>query len=317
MVTDTRKHGQILILSNTFAATQIACEQLRKVGFSVVIPPALAVTEKSAWIQNALHKACAVIVGHDRIDRYLIENSPLLKVIAKQGVGLDSIDVQAAKEYGITVLTAAGGNSDSVADLAILLMLAVSRRLIPANDMVRQGGWDRIVGHEVWNKNLGLVGFGEIGQRVARRARGFSMSIGYYDLIDYPETEKKLQAAKMDLFDLVSWADYVSIHLPLNPHTAKFVNDKVLSLMKPTAYLINTSRGGVIDEAALYDFLVNNRIAGAGLDVFEKEPPQDLALSQLPNVVATPHMAAYTVEAIERVSMQVAHSVIDTLKSTL
>lgn len=316
MVNGTRAHGLILVLSNTFAATQSACERLNTEGYQVLIPPALAAAEKDAWIQNTMNKASAVIVGHDRIDRNLIENSPLLKVIAKQGVGLDSIDVQAAQEHDITVLTAAGGNSDSVADLTILLMLAVSRRLIPANSMVRQGGWDRIIGHEVWNKNLGLLGFGEIGQRVAQRARGFSMSIAYYDIIDYPETEKNLQAIKMDLFNLVSWADYVSVHLPLNPHTAKFVNQTLLSSMKPTAYLINTSRGGVIDEAALYDFLVNNKIAGAGLDVFEKEPPQDLAISRLPNVVATPHMAAYTFEAIERVSMQVADSVIAALKPT-
>ncbi|MHB8089473.1 MAG: phosphoglycerate dehydrogenase [Anaerolineaceae bacterium] len=307
-------HGEILVLSNTFAATPVACDYLAKNGYQVVIPPKLAPVEKDAWLEAAMKKSSAVIVGHDRIDRHLIENSPLLKVIAKQGVGLDNIDTQAANEHQVRVLTAAGGNSDSVADLAMLLILAVSRKVIPANNMVRQGGWDRVIGHEVWNKNLGLVGFGEIGQRVARRAKGFSMSIAYYDIMEYPEAEQSLGAAKMDLPDLLSWADYVSLHLPLNPQTAKIVNGELLSLMKQTACLINTSRGGVIDETALYDSLVNHRIAGAGLDVFEKEPPTDLALVQLANVVATPHMAAYTTEAIERVSMQVAQSVIDTLQ---
>lgn len=315
MVNKSSPRGSILVLSNTFATTQIACDYLKNNGYQVVIPPKIAAAEKSNWIQNELGKSTAVIVGHDRIDRHLLENAPKLRVIAKQGVGLDNIDTKAAEEHRVKVLTAAGGNSDSVADLTMLLILAVSRKLIPANAMVRQGGWDRIVGREVWQKNLGLVGFGEIGQRVAARAKGFSMSIAYYDIVEYPEIEDTLGAVKMKLRDLAAWADYLSIHLPLNSYTAKMINEQLLACMKPTAYLINTSRGGVIDETALYQFLLENKIAGAGLDVFEKEPPVELDLMQLPNVVATPHMAAYTVEAIERVSMQVATSVIDALIS--
>lgn len=307
--------GEILVLSNTFAATPVACDYLTDNGYQVVLPPKLPFSEKIIWMEAALQKSCAVIVGHDRIDRKLIENSPLLRVIAKQGVGLDNIDTQAAKDHSVKVLTAAGGNSESVADMAMLLILAVSRKIIPATSMVRQGGWDRVVGNEVWNKKLGLVGFGEIGQRVAIRAKGFSMSIGYYDIIDYSSAEDSIGAVKMDLQDLMAWADYISLHLPLNPKTEKIINANLLSLMKPTAFLINTSRGGVIDEKALYEFLANNQIAGAGLDVLEMEPPTDLSLAQLPNVVATPHMAAYTFEAIERVSMQVAISVIEALRS--
>lgn len=307
--------NEILVLSNTFATTPVACDYLTDNGYQVVLPPQLPSGEKTIWMEAALQNSCAVIVGHDRIDRKLIENSPLLRVIAKQGVGLDNIDTQAAKDHGVVVLTAAGGNSESVADMAMLLILAVSRKIIPATSMVKHGGWDRVVGNEVWKKKLGLVGFGEIGQRVAARAKGFSMSVAYYDIIDYPSAEESIGAVKMDLPDLMAWADYVSLHLPLNPKTEKIINANLLSLMKPTAFLINTSRGGVIDEKALYDFLVNHQIAGAGLDVFEMEPPTDLSLAQLPNVVATPHMAAYTFEAIERVSMQVAISVIEALRS--
>lgn len=305
--------GRVIVLSNTFAGTQVACEQLTNAGFQLIIPPPLTAEDKQSWLKTNIRSAQAVIVGHDRIDRELIQSSPDLKVIAKQGVGLDGIDLKAAEEKGITILTAAGGNSDSVADLTILLILAISRNLIKANSVVKDGRWDRIVGHEVWTKKLGLIGFGEIGQRVAQRALGFSMQIGYFDIVNHEESSKKLRAAKMDLHELMSWADYISVHLPLNKHTQKFINQNLLSMMKPTAYLINTSRGGVIDERALYEHLVNNRIAGAGLDVFETEPPLDLALSKLPNLIATPHMASYTVEAINRVSMQIAEAVIRAL----
>jgi D-3-phosphoglycerate dehydrogenase len=307
--------GKILVLSNTFAQTQKACDFLAEGGYQVVLPPPLEVSEKSKWVKNEFQKVSAVIVGHDRIDKEIIDSAPLLRVIAKQGVGLDGIDTLAAKEHGIKVLTAAGGNSDSVADLAILLLLAVSRKLVIANNLVSNGGWGRIVGHEVWNKNLGIIGFGEIGQRVASRAKGFSMQVAYYDVVDHADAEKEIGAVRMDLPALMAWSDYVSIHIPLNQHTHKLIDAPLLSFMKPTAYLINTSRGGVIDEGALIEALQNERIAGAGLDVFEQEPPSDLTLAKLPNVVATPHMAAYTVEAIERVSMQVANAVLDALKT--
>jgi D-3-phosphoglycerate dehydrogenase len=307
--------GNIVVLSNTFARTKVACDFLINAGYNINILPALEGQQKKDWIRSNLQKADAVIVGHDRIDKELIENSQSLRVIAKQGVGLDNIDTLVAKDRNIKVITATGGNSDSVADLAFLLILAVSRQLILANDVVRNGKWDRIVGFELRNKNLGIIGFGEIGQRVAARAKGFSMSIAYYDIIEHCEAEHLYSAKKMDLLDLMAWADYVSIHIPLNANTKKIINANLFSLMKPTSFLINTSRGGVVDEKALYEFLINNRIAGAGLDVFELEPPNDLSLARLPNVIATPHMAAYTFEAIEQVSMQVANSVLESLRN--
>lgn len=306
--------GKILVLSNSFTRSQDAINLLTEKGWQIEIPPQLDANEKGNWIKNALAKASAVIVGHDHIDRSLIETSPLLKVIAKQGVGTDSIDINAAKEKGIKIVTAAGANSESVADLAFLLMLAVSRQLIPANIMVKDGGWDRVFGHEVWNKNLGIIGFGEIGQRVAHRAKGFSMKISYYDIIEHKEAEQLIGATRKELSELMSWADFISIHLPLNAHTAGTINGNLLSVMKPSAYLINTSRGGVIDEVALLKALIDHKIAGAGLDVFVDEPLKDLTIAQLPNVVATPHMAAYTFEATERVSIQVANSILEALE---
>ncbi len=307
--------GNIVVLSNTFARTKVACDFLINAGYNLNILPILEGQQKIDWIKRNLHIAIAVIVGHDRIDKELIENSPSLRVIAKQGVGLDNIDTLAAKGRGIAVITATGGNSDSVADLTFLLILAISRKLILANDVVRNGKWDRIVGNELCNKNLGIIGFGEIGQRVAARATGFSMTIAYYDIIEHRVAEQLFRATKMDLLKLMAWADYVSIHIPLNASTKKIINADLLSLMKPTSFLINTSRGGVVDEKALYDALLNNRISGAGLDVFEVEPPCDLSLARLPNVIATPHMAAYTTEAIEQVSMQVANSVLESLRT--
>jgi D-3-phosphoglycerate dehydrogenase len=275
-------------------------------------------SERSLQIARALRDAAAVVVGHDRIDAAIIAGAPELKVIVKQGIGVDNIDLPAATGQGVLVVNAPGTNVESVADLTFALILAVARRLIFAHNLVASGGWSRVIGAEVWGKCLGIVGFGNIGQRVARRATGFSMNVAYYDVVAYPDVERDWPGlVRMELAELLGWADFVTLHLPLTDATCGLVGERELALMKPTAYLINTSRGGVVDEEALYKVLKERKIAGAALDVFVQEPPADRKMLQLSNVITTPHMGAYTVEANDRVCQHVAQSVLDALEHRL
>jgi phosphoglycerate dehydrogenase-like enzyme len=167
-----------------------------------------------------------------------------------------------------------------------------------------------VFGNEVCQKKLGIIGFGEIGQKVAHRAGGFLMEIAYSDVIACPQAERTLGAEPMDLGRLLGWSDFLTLHVPLNENTRHLIGKSELALMQPSAYLINLSRGGVVDEEALYHALCDNQIAGAGLDVFECEPLSDRRLAQLPNVVVSPHMGAYTFEALERVSVVVARAIL-------
>ena len=314
-----RRSGEkIVVLSTTFANSQAAHALLAKAGFSVETVPRAQGPERWLQIARALQGAAAVVVGHDHLDAAIIAGARELKVIVKQGVGVDNIDLPAATDKGVLVVNASGTNAESVADLTFALILAVARRLVFAHNLVASGGWTRLIGAEAWGKCLGVVGFGNIGQRVARRATGFSMNVAYYDVVAYPDIERDYPGlVRMELAELLGWADFVSLHLPLISSTRDLVGERELSLMKPTAYLINTSRGGVVDEEALYTALKEGTIAGAALDVFTQEPPLDRKVVQLPNVIATPHMGAYTVEANDRACLHVAQSIVDALENRL
>jgi D-3-phosphoglycerate dehydrogenase len=314
----TSQAGTILVLSNSFRRSQAACDLLVEAGYSLMYAPDLTGDARAEWIGQTISGVEGVIVGHDVIGAQAISRaSPRLKVVVKQGGGTDNIDIEAATRHEVLVANAAGANSDAVADLTWALMLAVARRLVYAHNLVMSGGWERVFGRELYLKRLGIVGFGDIGQKVAARAVGFSMQLAYYDVIAYPEAEQELNAHCMEFDELLGWADFVTVHVPLNAATRGLIGRRELVLMKNTAYLINISRGGVVDEEALYDALKAGEIAGAGLDVFADEPLHDLRLARLENVVATPHMGAYTDAAVERVSLSVAHTVREVLKGQL
>ncbi len=238
----------------------------------------------------------------------MIEAAPRLKLIQKYGIGVDKIDLKAAAQRGVPVAIAAGVNSIAVAETAITLMLAIYKRLCVAHHSLRDGQWLkwelRTGCYELWQKTVGLIGGGAIGRAVAKRlSRGFECRVLYYDAARLaPETETAMGMTFTSVENLLREADIVSLHIPLLPETRGLIGAKEFALMKPSAVLINTARGGVVDEPALIEALRKKTIAGAGLDVFAKEPPdRDNPLLRMDNVVVTPHNGGGTVDTMKRI----------------
>ncbi len=255
-----------------------------------------------------------IIVGVDEVTDQVIKRGKKLKVIAKNGVGVDNIDLKAADEASIFVVNAPGTNSDSVADLALTLMLSLCRSIPLINEMTKEGRWKRKIGTELWEKKVGIIGTGDIGQRVAARLKGFNCQLLAYDINQEQEFARKHNVKYMELDDLLQKADFISLHLPLNKHTRNLIGERELGMMKKTAYLINTSRGGTVDEDALYNALKEGQIAGAACDVFAEEPPGQHKLFELENFIATSHIGAFTYETNERTGMKIARNLVRALK---
>ena len=256
----------------------------------------------------------------EKIDEELIAAAPQLKMIANCAVGYDNIDLSAATAGGIPVSNTPAVLTDATADLTFALILAVARRVVEGDKRTRAGDfrfWAPMVflGSEVSGKTLGIVGLGQIGQAVARRARGFDMRILYHKRtrVD-PSVEKALQAEYVNLETLLTESDMVSLHVPLSPQTRHSIGPAELSLMKPSAFLINAARGPIVDEKALYDALKENRIAGAGLDVYENEPELTPGLTELDNVVLLPHVGSATIETRTKMANLAAKNLLAGLK---
>ncbi len=258
----------------------------------------------------------AVLVrSRTKITKDVIDASNL-RVIARAGVGLDNIDAKAASERGIKVLSTPQAPSVSVAELVLGLILSMLREIPRADAALKQGQWlkKELTGRELRGKTLGIAGFGRIGREVAKRARAFEAVVQAYDVIDISAAARELDVkVVLDLEELLKSSDIVTLHLPLLPETRHYLNAQRLALMRPTAHLVNTSRGGVIDEEALLQALKEHRIAGAALDVYEVEPPTNLELMKLENVVCTPHIGAQTAEAQETSGLEIAQSLLDEL----
>jgi D-3-phosphoglycerate dehydrogenase len=244
------------------------------------------------------------IAGLDNITSFVIENAPTsLKVISRYGVGYERVDLSAAAARGITVTNTPGVNSEAVADLALGLMLSVARRIPVLDRQVKAGGWPRTVGVELYGKTLGILGLGAIGKGVARRALGFSMRVLAYDpWMDKAYAERN-GIVPMELDDLLACSDVISLHLPWTPQTANLLDAERISRLKPGVILINTARGGLMDEEALSAALEMGLIGGLGLDAFAMEPPGNSPLFRFDNVVATPHAGAHTAEAAANMAM--------------
>jgi glyoxylate reductase len=242
------------------------------------------------------------------IDDALLEACPSLKVVANVAVGFNNVDVAAATRRGVVVANTPDVLTDTTADFAWALLMATARRVVEADRYVRDGQWTRwdfslLWGGDVHGKTLGVVGFGRIGRAVARRALGFGMRVLYQDAVAAdPATERDLRASRVGLPELLRESDFVSVHTPLLAETRHLIGSQALRQMKPTAYLINASRGPVVDEAALVQALKEGRIAGAGLDVFEDEPRVHPELLGLPNVVLAPHIASASYETRVKMS---------------
>jgi len=240
-----------------------------------------------------------IVRSRTKIDRAVLDRATRLRLVARPGTGLDNIDVEYAKSKGITVINSPESLVEGVAEHVVLLMLALSRKLVTADVGTRAGRWEKnaLMGKELKGKVLGIVGLGRIGKRIAEIAKTLGMSVLFYDVITIPpEVVASLGARVVGIDELFRSSDYITLHVPMTPDTAHMVGAQRLGQMKKTAYLINTSRGGVIDEAALASALQSGAVAGAALDVFEKEPPVGPILAA-PNTILTPHIGGQTEEA--------------------
>jgi D-3-phosphoglycerate dehydrogenase len=259
---------------------------------------------------TALETAQALIVrSATTVSRDLISRAPELRAIGRAGVGVDNVDIEAATERGVAVFNAPGGNTLAAAELTLGLMLSVARKIPEADASLRSGRWDRAAfeGVELAGKTLGLIGAGRIGGEVAIRCRAFGMAVVVYDPYLTADRADELGVELVDLATVLARADFISIHVPLNDETRGIVGEETLAKMKRTAYLVNASRGGVVDEPALAAALREGAIAGAALDVYETEPlDTDSPLRDVPNLVLTPHLGASTAEAQEGVATEVA-----------
>lgn len=264
-----------------------------------------------------VREADALIVGVDPVTRRVIAAAPALKVVSKHGTGVDNIDIEAATEAGIIVANVVGTSARSVAELTLGLMISLARRLPELNNLTKSGGWSRLLGCELRGKTLGLIGLGRIGKEVAILARGLGMNVLACDIALDADFVSRWGVTPSDLGGLMRRADFVSLHAPATLQTRAMIGRREIALMKPTAFLINTARGSLVDEDALHEALTAERIAGAALDTFDVEPPKDSPLLAVPNLIATPHIGAYTQEAVERTAQIAAKNVVDVLRGRL
>jgi D-3-phosphoglycerate dehydrogenase len=264
-----------------------------------------------------LEKADALVVrSATKVTASLMAGAPRLKVVARAGTGVDNVDVPAATERGIVVMNAPGANSISVAELALAFMLSLARSIPVADASMKHGVWEKkkLSGAELRGKTLGIVGLGRIGQEVGARARSFGMNLVAHDPFISEQVAGTLGIQLLSLDDLCATSDYITLHLPSTPETRHLFNATQLAHCKPGVRIVNTARGELIDETALADAIEARQVAGAGLDVFETEPPSEWRLAKLPQVIATPHIAASTTEAQEQVGLETAIALRDFLR---
>ena len=290
---------KILITPRAFAKSgREVIRELEKKGYSVIFNDTGKSYSPEVFL-NLAKDADGIIIGVDKADRKVLESCTHLKAISKYGVGVDNIDMEAAKELGISISRALGANSQSVAEHTMALLLDLAKNVTRSTESVRSGNWDKVYSTELYGKIIGIIGFGNIGKRVARMAQGFGMQVYAYDVfpIDpvYAE-ENKIHIAELE--ELLTSSDVVTVHLPLTDETENLINAETMDLMKDSAYLINAARGGIVNEQDLYQTLKNGKLAGAGFDVFSTEPPCDEEpLLSLDNFLLTPHTASKTKEA--------------------
>ncbi|MFW5930168.1 MAG: phosphoglycerate dehydrogenase [Desulfosalsimonas sp.] len=290
-------------------------EILETAGFEVDVKTGLSAGELKSIIPpyHAL-----IIRSATRVTEDLLEAAENLKVVGRAGIGLDNVDTQAATRKGVVVMNTPGGNVVTTAEHTLALMLSLTRNIPRGTSSLKAGKWEKkkLMGREICDKTIGVIGFGKIGSVVADRARGLKMRVTVYDPVVQPEAIEKQGFECIDLDRLYAESDYITLHVPKNKDTAAMINKQAISAMKDGVMIINCSRGGIVDEEALYEALVNGKVAGAALDVFSEEPPPpDNPLLGLDNVVVTPHLGASTFEAQTNVAVAVANQIIEYLKN--
>ena len=290
---------------------------LEKNGLKITYEPEITPEQISGKIEDF---DVVIVRSRTKLTKDLIEKASKCKIIARVGVGLDNIDQNAAKEKGIRVINAVEGAMNAVAELVIGLMLSLAREIPRADREVRNGNWIKkeLMGTELRGKYIGIVGLGNIGKRLGRLARALNMNIIGFDVVPIDdEFSKEVGLMKTDLDTLLASSDYVSLHVPLLDSTKHMIDSTKMASMKNTARIINTSRGGVIDEEALYQALKNGQLGGAALDVFEVEPATSNNLATLPNFISTPHMGAQTKEAQSLAANVIAEKIIQILRGVI
>ncbi|MDP1758419.1 MAG: phosphoglycerate dehydrogenase [Thermodesulfovibrionales bacterium] len=287
-------------------------EILKKAGLNVDVKTGMKPDELKACI-GEYHGL--VIRSATKATAEIIEAAKNLKVIGRAGSGLDNVDKAAASKKGIVVMNTPGGNTITTAEHTIALLFSLARLVPQATASMKAGQWEKkkFMGVELFNKTLGIVGLGSIGNQVAKKAQGLEMVVVAYDPFLSDDRAKALGIEKVSLDELFSRSDFITIHTPLTPETKNLINSETIGKMKNEVRIINCARGGIINERDLYEALKSGKVAGAALDVFEKEPPEDFSLIGLDNVICTPHLGAATEEAQENVAIAVAEQIADYL----
>ena len=306
--------GRVLVCDSI---DQAGIDSMKRAGLSVDYKPEI----KPAELVSSVRDYEVIIVrSRTKITKEVVDAAASAKIIARVGVGLDNVDVKAAEEKKIRVINAPEAASIAVAELAIGLMISLARSIPRADAESKRGNWIKkeLMGTQLSGKYLGIVGVGNIGRNIGRMAKGLRMNlIGYDPYPINPEYIKETGMIVTDINTLLESADFVTCHVPSTPETKHMFNAERFAKMKPSAYLVNTSRGEIIDENALYEALKSGKLAGAALDVFEVEPPTNKQLLGLPNLVCTPHVGAQTREAQELASTVIAEKVIQILRGVI
>lgn len=305
--------GRVLVAVPILATDRGLLQGLERAGFELVFNDLGRAFSEHELIER-LPGVVATIAGIEPYTERVFRAAPTLRCIARFGVGYDQIDLDAARRHGVTVVMAFGSNHEAVADHALALMAALAHQTIAYDRRVRAGEWGTLRHRGLHGAVVGIVGFGRIGRALARRCRGFAARILVHDPAVDAETIRHLGCEPVALETLLREADFVSLHCPLSPETRHLMDARRLSLMRPTAYLVNTARGALIDEAALVEALREGRIAGAGLDVFETEPPAGSPLLALDKVVLSPHVAGLSEDAIRRMAAMCVDNILHVLR---
>ncbi len=288
-------------------------EYLKSHGCEVELVPQQKKLSEQELIQIVAGRD-AMVVGVEKLTEPVIKAAKKMKIISKHGVGFDNIDLKAASKAGIVVTSAPSANSDAVADLTIGLVVSLARHIPSADSAVKAGSWPRVVGVELYGKVWGIIGLGRIGKRVAKRALGFSMRILANDITRDEAFAKEFGVTYLPLDKVLAESDFISIHVPLDASTRRMIGARELGLMKNKAFLVNISRGDIVDEEALYQALKKKSIGGAALDVFSQEPLGTSPLLALDNVITTPHMGGYTYDALRETGMVCVRDIVDVLE---
>lgn len=301
---------KVLITPRSFAEHDVTpLRMLEEKGYELIRNPYGRIMNAHE-MQLLIGSVDGIILGVDPCDKEVMSCAEKLRVISRYGVGMDNIDLDYAKERGIQVFRTVGANSDAVADYAFGLMLDLTRKITFIDRACREGNWKKIKTSEMNKKVLGVVGLGAIGKGVARRSTGFDMKVLAYDPYEDQDYAAAHNIEYVSLDRLLKESDFISLHLPLTEQTHHLIGARQFQMMKSTAILVNTARGGIVDEAALYQALKNKQIMAAGIDVFDSEPPKNTELMACDNLVVGAHCAASSLEAIDNMSLMAAENLI-------